>query len=470
MRNRFIYCFENITLLFILNITFFGCEDYIEIDPPQTEIVSEIIFSDDISATFAMNGVYVLMRNNDAIFNSGLEIFTGLTSDELNNESSSIIDYIEFNANEIQPDNTSIFNRFWQNAYQIINNANGIIEGVIDNDQLTPEVRDQLLGEALFIRAYTHFYLVNLFDEVPFVETTDLEVNANTSKQSVTNIYNRLIEDLIQAKTLMADGFEFAGGTRVRANKDAATALLARIYLYTENWVLAEQNATQVINTGLFGLETDLNNVFIATSNEAIWQLGSEDDGQTRLGLIFPITIFGAGNFVNLGATSLTDEFLMAFEENDLRFQNWIGANSSNQSYPVKYKNSTSLSIGNTGIPENIILLRLAEQYLIRAEALAQQNDITGAQADINAIRNRAGLSDTTANTQQTILDAIMQERRIELFAEGGHRWLDLIRTEKATEVLSPLKPLWDNTDVFWPIPEIELLNNSNLEPQNPGY
>ena len=160
---------------------------------------------------------------------------------------------------------------------------------------------------------------------------------------------------------------------------------------------------------------------------------------------------------------------MAAFETEDNRFNDWVGARSSN-SYPVKYKNSTSLSIGVTSNLEYTVLLRLAEQYLIRAEARVRQNDLTGAQEDLNAVRNRAGLEDTPNMTSESLLTAINQERRIELFAEGGHRWLDLKRMERASEVLEPLKELWEPTDVLWPIPEIEIFNNSNLLPQNPGY
>ena len=115
-------------------------------------------------------------------------------------------------------------------------------------------------------------------------------------------------------------------------------------------------------------------------------------------------------------------------------------------------------------------MLRLAEQYLIRAEARARQGNIPGAQQDLNSIRNRAGLPNTTTSGPTEILEAIMEERQRELFTEGGHRWLDLKRTGRTTEVLAPLKPLWDPTDVLWPIPEDEIFNNSNLLPQNPGY
>lgn len=118
------------------------------------------------------------------------------------------------------------------------------------------------------------------------------------------------------------------------------------------------------------------------------------------------------------------------------------------------------------------MVLRLAEQYLIRAEARVKQGKLTGngsAAEDINEIRNRAGLGDTPASTDEELMAAIEQERKVELFAEWGHRWLDLKRTGRASALLSS-KTHWDDTDVLYPIPQQEILNDPNLKPQNDGY
>jgi starch-binding outer membrane protein, SusD/RagB family len=117
-------------------------------------------------------------------------------------------------------------------------------------------------------------------------------------------------------------------------------------------------------------------------------------------------------------------------------------------------------------------LLRLAEQYLIRSEARAQQNNIAGAQQDINVIRARAGLTATTANDKASLLMAIEQERKVELFTEHGHRWLDLKRTGRAEVILAPIKGSnWQPTDVLYPIPQYQILNDPAMNnAQNPGY
>ena len=156
-----------------------------------------------------------------------------------------------------------------------------------------------------------------------------------------------------------------------------------------------------------------------------------------------------------------------AFEPGDERQNKWTKAvtNGTDTRYhPFKYKQAS----GGTAT-EHSIVLRVAELYLIRAEARANEGNLIGAKEDLNQIRNRAGLPNTTAATQTEILSAIAKERQIELFAEHGHRFFDLKRTNQINDVLS-FKPGWDNTDVLFPLPEAEVLLNPNLNPQNPGY
>jgi ABC-type uncharacterized transport system YnjBCD substrate-binding protein len=133
--------------------------------------------------------------------------------------------------------------------------------------------------------------------------------------------------------------------------------------------------------------------------------------------------------------------------------------------YPYKYKNRSVA----TSTAEYLVLLRVSEQYLVRAEARAQQDNIAGSKADLNIIRNRAGLPNTTANDKSTLLAAVGQESRVELFCEWGHRFFDLKRNGQISQVMSPLKPAWRNASALLPIPQYERLNNPNLS-QNLGY
>ncbi len=461
---------KSYTILIVTLFFLISCEDFVEIDPPTNEVVQETVFTVDETAIAAMNGIYVLMNSTGSQFSSGIEIFTGLASDELVNFFNNN-DYQDISTNEILSDNTIIFSNFWSNGYQIVNNANAVIEGLDGNTDLTPELRNQLLAEALFIRGYAHFYLVNLFGPVPYVTTTDVEINNNSSRLPEVEVYDMIINDLQEAETFAEAALinEEDEDVTVRPTFWAITALLARTYLYRNDWALAEETAAIIIDEGPFQLESDLNEVFRATSSEAIWQLVPNDGFTTRLGELLPITFLGPGNFSAFGATAFQPGFLEVFTEGDGRIGAWIGSQNEN-SFPTKYKNSISLSIGETEFPEYTVMLRLAEQYLIRAEARLQQGNILAALDDLDIVRNRAGLPNVSSSNPAEILELIMEERQRELFAEGGHRWLDLKRTEMADEVIGSLKPLWDATDILWPIPEQEIFNNSNLLPQNDGY
>jgi hypothetical protein len=157
------------------------------------------------------------------------------------------------------------------------------------------------------------------------------------------------------------------------------------------------------------------------------------------------------------------------FELGDQRKEQWVKSVSNGTEtwfHTNKYKEKSSTS----GSVEYSILFRLAEQYLIRAEARVQQGDLIGAKEDLNKIRITAGLAETTASSQQDILSAILKENRVEFFTELGHRFFDLKRANKLNEVLTPIKPGWTSTDNLMPLPESELSLNPNLKPQNPGY
>jgi hypothetical protein len=230
-------------------------------------------------------------------------------------------------------------------------------------------------------------------------------------------------------------------------------------------WQDAENESSTLISTSsVFALESDLTKEFLKGSSSAILQLKPKNEGEnTKEASSF---LFTSGPPLNL---ALRPTFVEAFAPGDLRRLNWITEISGQgRIWYAPYKYKQRQKTGST--MEYSIVLRLAEQYLIRAEARAHNGNLTGAKADINVIRNRAGLSDTPVSTQAELLQAILNERRFELFTEQGHRWFDLKRTGKAGEILSSLKPNWEATDVLLPIPEAELLLNPKLLPQNPGY
>jgi hypothetical protein len=156
--------------------------------------------------------------------------------------------------------------------------------------------------------------------------------------------------------------------------------------------------------------------------------------------------------------------------------QRWVNGNwmsiQFTKSYQNKYRhNSSAIDAAIAAYPQNYILLRYSEQFLIRAEARMQQNNIPGAAADLNVVRKRAGLPNTTAGDKVSMVTAIENERLFELYYEG-HRWYDLARTNRLDEVVGKLswkKDNWKTTYKIWPILDKDLISNPKIK-QNPGY
>jgi hypothetical protein len=361
----------------------------------------------------------------------------------------------------VLPDDMIVEN-LWNGSYSLIYMTNAILEGLAVSPDLDPEIKKQLRGETLFVRSLVYFYLAELFGEIPYPTGTDYEVNRSLAKQPVSIIYGNIIADLTEAQGLL--GTSYISGERVRANKMVVTALLSRIYLYMEQWDLAVLQSTILIDNPNFILEPDVEEAFLKESSSAILQFKPRAEGDNAQEAQTFLFSFGPPPLV-----SLNSQLVENMEPNDLRREYWIGEiTDGNETWysPKKYKLKE-----NTGTSmEYSVIFRLSEQYLIRAEALARLGNLPAAKEDLDMVRNRAGLLDSEANTQNEVLTAIQMERYHELFSEFGHRWFDIKRTGLANEILAPLKAGWKPTDVLLPIPENELLMNPSLKPQNPGY
>ena len=453
--------------LFSMTFVAASCKKFVEIDPAPGIIQTSSIFESDKTAASAVSGLYTQLRSSSSTFtNGGLSLYCGLASDEIYATSpTSTTD--PFFLNQLVPSNAQVSSVFYTPSYKIIYQVNAILEGLENSNLLTDSVKKQLTGEAKIVRALAYFYLVNLFGDVPLIITTDYLKNATLPRTATNRVYEQIITDLTDAQNLLKLTYPSAG--KVRPNKLTATALLARVYLNKKDWQNAEIQASLVISSGQYALTPILNNVFLKNSNETIWEIASPNEGTSpgEAQLFIPSSTTVKPTY------AITTYLLNTFESGDQRktSSNWLGKNTvSAQDYyfPNKYK-QRSISTGGTP-NEYEVVFRLAEQYLIRAEALAQQNNISGSQNDLNKIRNRASLPNTSANTQSSLITAIEKEKRIEFFAEWGHRWLDLKRTDRSNSVLQPIKGAnWAETDTFWPIPETELLYNVSLI-QNPGY
>jgi hypothetical protein len=484
-----------------------GCKKLVSIDQPLNTLTTADVFSTDAQANSAMAGIYSQLMTNSGgnmIFSNGAtSIFAGLSADELVSYAGvGNADIYEFESNTLISTNNETDPYFWKPAYHIIYSANAVIEGAAASTSisLTDSTRTQITGESKFVRAFSYFYLTNLFGNVPLVLTTDFNQTVGLSAASQAAIYKQINQDLLDAQATLKTNYSISGGERIRANKWAATALLARAYLYEQDWKDAETQASAVIANSQYSLVSNLANVFNKNSTEAILQFqqnitASPYSGTYEARNFIPSIVISSqtpalqAQYLSTSIFPLYGTFLYptyylspqltaAFEANDQRKTLWTNYTPTptyapytgvNILWPYKYtSNTSSTTVATT---QYYMVLRLAEQYLIRAEARAQQGNTAGATADLNVIRSRAGLPATTASTQADLLTAIAHERQIELFSEWGHRFFDLKRTKQATAVLSAIssKQPWNDYQLLYPIPPNEVKADAFLL-QNPGY
>jgi hypothetical protein len=217
-------------MLLFFTVTVSACKKFLAVELPVTLIPQQAVFSDDIAAISAVKGLYVYLINADN-FSSGSSAsaatLTGLSADELNNYKD-ITPYISFEQNDLRADNTAILS-LWTSVYNTIYDANSILEGLAGSTNISADMKNQLSGEALFIRAYCYFYLVNLFADVPLLTSTDYKINSVKPRTTFDSVYTQITTDLTDARALLRENYQ-EGPERVRVNRSTATALLARVY------------------------------------------------------------------------------------------------------------------------------------------------------------------------------------------------------------------------------------------------
>lgn len=489
MLNQYIYTKRILLLTSVL--FFFSCNKLVEIPEPKDTLTTVKVFTTDAQASGAMAGVLTKMINggvftSSSSFRGKITILNGLSADEYGIVSRGSTANDPYSSNSLI---ATADDGLWQTAYLTIYGANAIIEGIeaSKSPALKAKTRLELSAEARFIRAFSYFYLVNTYGDVALSLTTDFNKTKDLPRTAVATVYQQIINDLTEAIKGLPEDYSAGGGERIRANKWAAKALLARVYLFTGNNAGAIKESTDVMaQTGLYRLESNLNNVFLKNSSEAIWQLqqNSLSGGESvdALGNATPEGYFILPNPLHTGAPGavLSSYLLKAFEPGDLRRSEWVDSTdysfnniTSRYLFPYKYKTGSHNRIPGGIATEYYMVLRLAEQYLIRSEAAAIDGQTGPAVDDLNVLRRRADLKELPKTlTKDQVLAAVAKERQTELFAEWGHRWMDLKRTGKASAVLSaiPSKQPWrGDYQLLYPIPVDEIRKDHFLI-QNPNY
>jgi len=385
----------------------------------------------------------------------------------------------------------------WDNCYKGIEAANWVLEKV-PGTNMDAERRQQILGEAWFLRAWFHWMLAKNFRDV-VVRTHPSKVleDAYEPKSPKQEVYQQIYRDLDSAIAALPE--YSASWAKGRPSREVAQAIYAKAALYNEDWATALEKAGTVINSGRYQLMDNVLDVYDparedAARQENMWAFEAESAVPSRASQV--MSLYGPPNSngpaygkSSYGSIFAYPDFFASFDPADKRRQLLDTFYIDRQGNTVHQANITPItpkgvlvkkymdpnSIGNAH-STNIPLLRLADVYLVAAEAEARLNGPTAAAYGfINRVRVRAGLPALEEGlSQDAFIAAVLQERSWELFAEGD-RWYDLTRTNTFMQVIPQAV-----NDVFparnpqpkhryFPIPLSEINANPQLE-QNPDW
>jgi hypothetical protein len=437
-----------------------ACDDPLNVNPQQSIPQDEALNSAE-EIRVGVNGMYDALQSCDGAYCRNTIIYPDLYVDNLRYSGTYTTDS-EVWGGDVRANNSGVTD-IWEEYYDAINRANNVIVSLPGVADLATGEAPRFEGEARFVRALSYLNLVNFFGGVPLVTTPVWQagegVNVARSTEAATWA---LIESDLNAAIGLLPTARVSG----RANRAAAQALLARAHLYQREWAQARALANTVIGNTAYALSPEYADIFEKEqTSESIFELPfTVTDGNALAFWFFPRALGGRYGVAPSNATSdsrpITGIFSAGDKRAPLAFRSGGG-----RVYAAKY---TIVSTGE----DDVIVLRLAEMYLIRSEANARLNQLAPAIADINVIRARAGVAALSpdVDTQEEVLIANLEERRREFFYEG-HRFWDLRRFRDIPSVGTYLA---DNQGIsggrlLFPIPQRELDANSALT-QNPGY
>ena len=460
-----------------------GACEVLEQDP-ISNLSSENFFETAEHANAATTSTYAALRNT---FNGGqgnvrYSVWGDLRADLLATDEGKNVGYDRLEDNEQTPTDAVAD---WSDLYQTIARANDIIANVpgIEDVDLTAKDESEILAQARFLRAFSYFYLVRLWGDVPL----SLEpVNSASDPVDLPRISQTVVLDTVEADITYAlarlpTTYSSNSNTRGRATLGGAYALQAHVYAWQANWEAAAASAQQVIENPQYELLPGERyaDIFDAeNTRESIFELQidplSAGEGTSSLFIDFGTDEQNGGLTGELGIFLPSEKFLNGLEEGDLRRSTLIfDGGGLFRPQIVKYIRPFGRADLGTSVPNraaeadnNIIIYRLAGIILLRAEALNYLGRTEEAAALLNQIRERAGLPATTATSQEELKAAILKERGYELAFEG-HRWFDLVRNGEA---LNEIETLTNPDRLLLPISQREIILNENIDSNNPSY
>lgn len=440
-------------LLLLVTISLSSCEKFLDVKPKES-ISDELTIYDKVSAEQAINGTYSALADN-SYYGTGFQSIGYLSGDNVvwTGSQSQVQEFINHN---VSAENSTITGA-WAAIYRVINRANQAISKIpaVTDPQLTTDLKNQLIGEAHFLRALSYFDLARTWGGVSIIKdpTLDYDDNSGIPRSTKEQTFLQVLADLDLAETLLPETTN-----RFRATKKTVWALKARYYLYNNNWQNAEIYADKLISDiANYDLVKPYSAFFANNARgtkESVFEIfyNGTTEVNSHRGQWQPQTNGGTRQWApNDSVVALLNDPLTGGGRNAL-----VAKDNQNRWYGNLYY--------RTPASDPSYVIRIAELFLIRAEARANLEKFTGALLDLDAVRKRSDVPASTAVSKEEILLAIENERRVE-FAQEPHRWFDLVRTGRAITVLK----FTDVNKYLMPIPSQQLLVDPVLQ-QNPGY
>lgn len=383
----------------------------------------------------------------------------------------------------------SSFNDVWKGSYQGINRANQALEYIPQLDQADAALRERLMGEVKFLRAFLYFNLVRGWGGVPIVDhvpspSVEEDRTMLLTRKSAEEVYAFIIKDLEEAASVLPPKAAYSGNNVGRATKGAANALLAKVYLYQKNWQKALDYANLVVGYDLTPNFADIYKVSGENNQESIFEIqgkggpgepGIQQYSQTQgargaggWGWGFGTPSQNLVDAFNDAGDTVRRDATIIFRNSTLYDGRVVPSTVENPYY--NYKAYSSNFTGSDDSDANIRYLRYAEVLLIKAEALNELGQTALAAKELNKVRLRANLGETTASSSTAMRTAIWKERRLELALEHD-RWFDLIRTGQAQSAMAADdKTFIVGRHELFPIPQPFIDESKGLSQPNPGY
>lgn len=458
-----------------------SCQDFLK-EEPYSFLSTTNFYQNENDAVAALNGAFVPMQAQ-TYYGRTAWLITELPSDNLLALGNATADRATLNNYAYTASNGEISN-WWNQNYLMINRANDIIEKVPKIAMDTVK-RNDIVGNARFLRALAYFELMRTFGDLPvFLSPTGASSDLMPARTPIAQIYTQIVRDLKYAEVNCFAENRIVAANKGRVSSGAATSLLAKVYLtrasstasVASDYTDALAACNKVINSNIYRLFPNYADVFdIAKKNgvEHIFSVQFElppSTGNIVIRMMYPSQSGGSASF---GATPY---LLNSYAKGDTLRKNWnIATKSGTATVPpfyLKYRDAQWTSQSNNS-RTNWLILRYADVLLMQSEAMNQldANDVKKFEG-INRVRARAGIAPlnlTNTVSKDNFVDALVNERGWELCMEGHRRW-DLIRLGRLKQVLQTTRNIAVQDNQFlMPIPQTEIDLNTSLK-QNPGY